>query len=148
MKKLFLTIALLISTGHLFAQSIKTFKWLEGKWQRQNDRPGTVTYEFWELKKDYLIGMGFTLKEKDTVFVERLKIAKKDDVWNYIVDTPQNPSPVSFKITSFDKMKSVWENESHDFPKKISYIRDDKNSMTATISGDGKVIPFVFVRTD
>lgn len=126
-------------------QSIEDVHWLLGEWQRTNARPGTTAYEFWEKSSENLLtGIGFSLKEKDTTFVERLKIELKDGILYYVADVQENASPVYFKFTQLTENGFVSENPEHDFPKMISYDLKD-GQMTAIISDGGdKKMGFVF----
>lgn len=147
MKKLIIPFFLLVSAQIGFAQSIDQLEWLVGKWQRANTRPGSQAFESWQKSNEALIGIGVTLKGTDTVFVEKLKIVLKDGALNYVADVAQNGKPIFFKITSMNEKGFVSENPTHDFPKKIEY-RLENDQLTATISGDGKAIPFVFQKKE
>ena len=85
------------------------------------------------------------MKGTDTVFVEKLQLIIKEDNIYYVSDVPENPKPVSFKLTEITESGFVFENLSHDFPKKISYQQNGK-LLKATISGDGKSIDYFFLR--
>lgn len=126
------------------AQSVDDFSWLEGTWQRQNTKPGSSAFETWNQSEGMLSGMGVTLKGTDTVFIEKLKIVNQKDTWYYVAEVSHNAAPTYFKITSFGKEGFVCENPDHDFPKKIVYALED-DRLIATISGDGKSIPFTFI---
>ena len=130
------------------AQDLKDFKWLAGKWKRENVSPGKTAYEVWDWnKKTGLKGKGVSLKGTDTTFVEYLKIIEQDEKLYYVAEVSHNAEPTYFEITSVTEKGFVSENPTHDFPKKIEYVLED-NRLTVTISGDGKMIPFSFVRED
>lgn len=130
-------------------QKIEDVLWLLGEWQRTNVRAGTTAYEFWEQRSENLLtGIGFSLKEKDTTFVERLKIELKDGTLYYIADVQENAAPVYFKFTEITENGFVSENPEHDFPKMISYELKD-GQMTAIISDGGeKKMGFVFKKME
>ena len=54
-----------------------------------------------------------------------------------------NQKPVYFKLTEITDIGFVCENQEHDFPKKIAYQLDGKK-LKAQISGNGKVIDYLF----
>lgn len=135
----------LISAINLSAQSIKKVKWLEGTWNRQNVKQGQTASESWKVSGNELTGIGVTLKGVDTVFQEQLSIIKKGKELFYVANVSQNAAPTLFRITLVTKKGFVSENPEHDFPKKITYELNGE-MLTATISGDGKTIPFVFKR--
>lgn len=91
--------------------------------------------------------MGVTLRGSDTVFVEKLSIIEKDGILNYVAEVAHNASATYFKFTAISETGFTCVNPSHDFPKKIEYALDG-NRLTATISGDGKSIPFYFKKID
>lgn len=125
----------------------KNLEWLVGTWNRTNTKPGRSGYEQWEkIREDEFRGRGVTLKGVDTAFVEKLRIIMRNDTIYYVADVPENNKPVYFKLTEIFPDGFVCENPSHDFPKKISYHRNDQ-SLKAQISGDGKTIDYLFERT-
>lgn len=109
-------------------------------------KEGQSAFESWEVTKKTLTGIGVTLRGVDTVFMESLSIIEKDQNLYYVANVSENASPTLFKITSISKRGFVSENPQHDFPKKIEYLLDGE-TLTATISGDGKAIPFVFKKS-
>lgn len=126
------------------AQSQQNFKWLIGSWKNENPRPDTMSKEIWSKQSDgSLIGLGITMKGKDTVFVERLRIIVKNDKFYFVAEVSQNKEPTFFEITQQDDAGFTAENPAHDFPKKIVY-RKEGDLLIATTSGDGKEIPFLF----
>lgn len=147
MKKLYFILALLISAFTTQGQSIERLNWINGTWERQSTKPGSTAFESWELINDSFKGMGVTLRGTDTVFVEKLSIIEKDGVLNYVAEVAHNASATYFKMTAISESGFTCENPSHDFPKKIEYSLDG-DLLTATISGNGKSIPFYFKKID
>ncbi|MEM6524282.1 MAG: hypothetical protein AAGF85_03510 [Bacteroidota bacterium] len=135
-----------------FAQeSTKThldqLNWLCKKWQRSNIKPGRTAFESWVKQGSSLKGIGLTLQGSDTVFVEHLSISYHDGELYYISEVAHNPAPVYFKMEITGAKSFVSKNPEHDFPKQIEY-ESDGEYMTATISGDGKKIPFRFKKME
>ncbi len=127
-------------------ENFKKINWLVGTWNRINAKPGRSGIERWELTSaNELRGFGINLKGNDTTFVEKLRITIKDEHIVYVADVPENQKPVYFKLTEISDTGFVCENPEHDFPKKISYQLDGKK-LKAQISGDGKVIDYLFER--
>jgi hypothetical protein len=130
-----------VSTGR---EQLAKINWLLGEWTRTNVKPGRTAFEKWEQKSDTeFSGVGITMREKDTAFVEKLKIVVKDNELFYVADVPGNKQPIYFKITTLSDAGFVCENPAHDFPKMIAYKRQG-NKMTATISGNGKAFDYLF----
>ncbi|MEQ9231258.1 MAG: DUF6265 family protein [Cyclobacteriaceae bacterium] len=146
MKTTIILFALLL-TASLQAQKLKDFKWLEGTWERQGTKVGSTAFESWTYSNDGLKGEGLTLKGADTVFVEKLSLIMKDNKLFYVAEVSHNTEPTYFEITSVSKTGFICENPDHDFPKKIEYAFTG-TEMIATISGDGKDIPFRFKKLD
>ena len=83
------------------------------------------------------------MKGKDTSFVEKLRIIAKDNLIFYVADVKGNRDIVYFQFVSLSDDHFVCENPTHDFPKRIEYkLRG--NQLQASISGDGRTIPFLF----
>jgi hypothetical protein len=120
------------------------FQWLTGKWERINIKAPKKAYEEWHLDNEgKLTGKGWMMIGQDTTFVEKLAIVERDDEWFYIADVSHNSEPTPFKMISWGKESFVSENPTHDFPKKISYSLEN-SVLTATISGNGKSMSFLF----
>ena len=154
MRKLYPFIILLASATYSFGQTpaseatekFKKLNWLVGTWNRTNAKPGRSGHERWEqTNPTELKGFGVNFKGNDTTFMEKLLIVVKENQVYYVGDVPENQKPVYFKLTEISDTGFVCENPEHDFPKKISYQRDGKK-LKAQISGDGKVIDYLFER--
>ena len=128
------------------AENFKKLKWIEGTWLRTDNKPGQSGHERWLQSTPHeLRGYGVTMKEQDTLFVEKLRILIREDNLYYVADVPENQQPVYFKLTEITNAGFVCENPDHDFPKKIAY-QMERGVLTATISGAGKSMSFLFKR--
>lgn len=128
------------------ATDLKKLNWLEGTWERTDTKAGRSGHERWtKLSDTELQGIGVNMKGADTSFVEKIKVIVKDGNIFYVADVPENKQEVYFKFTEVSANGFVCENPTHDFPKKIAYVRDG-NHLKATISGDGKSIDYLFVK--
>ena len=116
--------------------------WLLGKWERTNNKKGTITYEQWQRKDSVYTGLGFTLQGNDTIFKENMRILKINGVWNLEVNGV-NPEPTYFYFTNQTENGFVCENPDNEFPKVIEYFIEDKK-LTAIISDETTKIPFYF----
>ena len=152
MKQILILILLSIVYHGVAAQTISKqtndnfskLKWIEGTWMRTNNKRGQSGTERWQrISPTEFFGTGTAMKEKDTVFVEKLRILIRENTIFYVSDVPENPNPVFFKLTEITAYGFVCENPKHDFPKKIEYKLKGK-LLTATISGDGKSIDYLF----
>lgn len=128
------------------AKDFKKLQWLIGEWNRTNVKQGRTGIEKWVTSSEFeLQGWGISLKGTDTTFIEKTKLVIKDNDIYYVADVPENKEPVYFKLTNITDNAFACENPAHDFPKKITYLRDG-NILKATISGNGKSIDYLFVR--
>jgi len=136
-----LTILLVCTCGK--SKEETSLDWMLGSWELTNNSQGTKTYESWTKKsKDEYIGLGCTLKDKDTVFKESLSIIKINNIWNYKV-VGVNDAPTLFKFISNTTNSFTCENPQNEFPKKISYSFDGEH-LKAIISDSTNEIPFLF----
>lgn len=127
-----------------FAQ-LKEFSWLAGTWKLERRN----TFEVWCANDETqtLSGRSFQVEGSDTTITETISLKFLNDSYHYIPDLAGNQPPVDFIITNFDENGFVAENPQHDFPKVIRYRFFQKGGMEqieATISGNGKVISFLF----
>ena len=121
--------------------------WLLGEWERTDMKPNRTAFETWSrASSEKFVGTGVTLQEGDTVFVELLSLIFRDDKLYYVAEVAQNPEPTYFEVTQMTDSGFVCEAPQHDFPKKIVYALDG-NQLTAVISGDGRSVPFHFMKT-
>tara|TARA_R110002124_G_scaffold283781_3_gene460193 strand:- start:1844 stop:2278 length:435 start_codon:yes stop_codon:yes gene_type:complete len=112
---------------------------LLGKWIRTNGKLEKTTYEIWSKN---FTGLGFTLKEKDTIFKEILSIVSINDTLTLKVEGV-NETPTLFQFTSQTDTSFVAENPTHDFPTKIIYWLENKQ-LKAHVSNKEFGIEFVF----
>ncbi len=150
MKHLAILCLLLLNTIPLIGQSGKAEKllWLEGRWDRVDVKGNAQAFEIWETGSDkQLTGIGVMLDDKDTVFVEHLKITRRRGSLYYVAEVSENAEPTYFKITSMSNNSFVSENEAHDFPKKIVYSLEN-DLLTVIISGNSMSRKFIFKKED
>lgn len=142
-------VALLILGLPALAQTPQhPFAWLEGEWRR----PGKQVYEVWKKGEGEILlkGIAFRITTAgDTVVTEAIQFVREGDSYFYIPDVAGPQGPIRFKLTAFDETRFVAENPDHDFPKMIAYVYEPQaHRLMATISGDGKSIPFPFERVN
>lgn len=127
-------------------QNFKKLEWLIGSWKRSDTKPGQSGSESWTKRAAYhLEGKGYTLKGRDTIFSEKLKLIISGKDILYIVEGADGQGPVPFKLTQMSSDGFICENPEHDFPKKITYSLTG-SSLRASISGNGQNVDFNFVK--
>ena len=120
------------------AQSFKIedLAWISGDWETA---PGRMQIdEHWtKVAGGSLIGMSRTVAGGKTVFFEYLRIeARGADI--YYVAHPKARTPgTDFKLTRLTAQEAVFENPTHDFPKRIIYRKNADGSLTARVEGNG-----------
>ena len=128
------------------SQSEDTFDWLLGNWQRTNEEEGKDTFEFWtRTSENEYSGFGFTLQASDTIWQELMLLKKENDSWGLVINSPDDPEPVIFRLTDKSTQEATFENPEWEFPKKIRYWKSEEG-IQASVSGDGMEIPFAFRR--
>lgn len=96
--------------------------WLEGSWST-GDTLGLIT-ESWEVVNNtYMTGEGLLINKQKKSVTEMLNIFIKDGMLVYTALLPDqnNGEEIIFINSSFDPDSLVFENPSHDYPKKIIY---------------------------
>ena len=120
------------------AQSFKIedLAWISGDWETA---PGRMQIdEHWtKVAGGSLIGMSRTVAGGKTVFFEYLRIeARGADI--YYVAHPKARTPgTDFKLSRLTPQEAVFENPTHDFPKRIIYRKNADGSLTARVEGNG-----------
>lgn len=89
-----------------------------------------------------MIGHGFFISGKDTVFSEKLELKQVGQDLFYIptVADQNGGKPVPFKFSGIDKGEYLFVNAEHDFPQRIIYKNPQPDFLSARIEGqkDGK----------
>lgn len=125
-------------------ETSENFDWLLGNWKRLNDEAGNETFESWKkINESEYQGVGFTLKNGDTISQEKMQLAKQYNQWNVSISIPSEPKATVFKVTKTENLSFICENELNDFPKKIKYWVEDQN-LKAKISNSDIEIAFDF----
>jgi hypothetical protein len=144
MKTLLMFIAGII-LAHAAAAQQKEFQWLLGTWKIK----GKNEYEVWKASENSpgLEARAYNISNGDTIVSEGLTLSFSEHSFHYIADVAGDQKPVDFTITSFTTDGFVAENPAHDFPQSIRYTyisKGGQQTINAAISGNGKIIPYVF----
>jgi hypothetical protein len=107
--------------------------WMTGCWAGQ--RGGERFYERWiAADATTLLSVAHTTKGGRMTAFEFLRVTVKDGKVVYIAQPGGGP-PTEFTATSVTADRIVFENPTHDFPKRVIYRRKDANALTASIDG-------------
>lgn len=137
--KLILSIISIMIAGSWAQQQgeLNQLQWLLGTWETKT--PKGSLYETWTRKSDTEFqGKSYYLKNKDTLLFESVRLVEKDKKLHYIVSVKGHNKqlPVDFASKEIKDPASLqFENPLHDFPQKITYKKQGKDSLLAEISG-------------
>ena len=113
---------------------VARLQWISGCWVSDDGKERTE--EFW-LKPagQSMIGVSRTVAGGKTVFIEYAQIGEVKGEIAYTVALGMGARPVSFKLIKSSDGEAVFENAEHDFPQRIIYRRESKDSLFARIEG-------------
>ncbi|MFT3885561.1 MAG: DUF6265 family protein [Flavobacteriales bacterium] len=115
------------------------FAGLLGSWVDSTANPRFRSYEQWKSAGDsVMLGHGYVLKGKDTVFFEELKIEQVDGrlVYSARTDQQNNGDEVPFTALDGGTDSLVFENPGHDWPQCITYVKAANGTdWNVTVSG-------------
>lgn len=114
------------------AARVDDLGWLAGQWITETDAGWTE--EIWAPPRGGMMighsrsGHGEMLRD-----FEFMRIAAGPDGTLAYIAQPQGAAPVAFRLVRHDKTSATFENEAHDYPQRIAYVRVG-DTLTATIS--------------
>lgn len=107
-----------------------------GSWSIRND---TVVYtEKWAKISDTLFsGTAYELLKGDTTFKEKLIISIDTSgiYYSALVSGQNDNKPVKFRYCKDSSGVFIFENQEHDFPKKLIYNFSKTNILNITVTG-------------
>ena len=138
---LFITATAFIKSHRVNNEVFERLYRLEGKWIMKTKK-GAIGEEWIKVNKDYMQNRGYMIRGSDTIVTERVALTNTVTgiFYTSTVTDQNNQKPVAFRLTSSENDTFVFENEHHDFPKRISYQLINKDSLNAWID-DGKPVP-------
>lgn len=129
------TLVILLLAGPVSAQT-EFPGFLQGTWKMENKE----TYEHWDrLNENTMKGFSYTLKDGKIVVSEYLDLDRKRNEVTYTATVlNQNQGKgISFRLAKADS-SFVFENPSHDFPKKIVYRKLTDHDVLVQVSGGNR----------
>lgn len=135
----FLSFLLLLSRLILAQSELPTI--LVGTWKTENKE----TYEHWDQPNaNTMKGFSYRMKDGQMIISEYLDISKrgKDIIYTAVVLNQNQGKGIEFKLTKTDSA-FTFENQTHDFPKKIVYQKVSDTQVKVWVS-DGKQKGFSF----
>lgn len=130
--------------------TLEPTRWMVGRWVAENDRE-RVTEEWRSLGAETFEGAGATYSRATGAATggESLRLVAMSGGVYYIAKVTHNAYPVAFTLMSCDDGHLVFENPTHDFPRRLEYSFTAPDTMTVRVSdGDAKGFVLEFRRAD
>ncbi len=121
-----------VKEAEAMAEKMSALSWLEGSWSAE-DKGEEVTEEWLRVHPRLMLGSNRTTKADELVGYEHLEIWARGGDLVYRAK-PANQPAVEFVLVELAEDKAVFENPSHDFPRRIVYQRN-REELVATVSG-------------
>lgn len=115
--------------------SLQPARWLVGQWAAESsDR---IVLETWrEISAATFEGSGVTMGRADGTVLESeaLRLVAMANAVFYVAKVAHNPYPVAFHLTTCEEGRLVFENPTHDFPRRLEYARQPDGGLEVTVS--------------
>lgn len=124
------------NTDLIKKNKIKEAEWLIGNWENTSI-DGTLSENWKKLNDTTFHASSYFIKGKDTLRFETILLTLKGNDLTYFatVKGENDDKAVAFQSTAESDTELIFENEKHDYPQKIKYIKGENNTLTAEISG-------------
>jgi len=132
--KILVSILILFLSSSCADKKLSELDFLVGTWKRDNKEQ----FEVWEKNNSLeLIGHSYRIKDNQKTITETLVIKKIGDQFVYEATVPdQNEGrTVQFILNTETDSLFSFENDKHDFPKKIQYKKMNDNQLKVTVLG-------------
>jgi hypothetical protein len=123
-----------------------SISWMEGTWSQIDST--SIYQEIWHLKVAdsglYFEGNGIWSAQDSIIFEEKIHLYEKDSklIYKVIASVDENHTGTIFESTTISDSLLVFENPTHDFPKKIIYKLTKNNLLEIEVSGNGEKMEF------
>ena len=110
-------------------------RWLLGEWATESGDQRIL--EVWrEVSAKTFEGRGVTTARTDATVLdgEDLRLVAMLDAVYYVAKVAHNPYPVAFRMTVCEASRLVFENPTHDFPKRLEYALRPDGGLEVTVS--------------
>ena len=121
------------ATSAVRSSPIDQVAWLSGCWEGSSGNR-TVEEHWMRPRGGTMMGIGRTVRGDSTVEWEHLRIAPDGDTLVYHA-TPSGQEPAAFRAISVSADAVTFENDAHDFPKRVIYRRAGSDSLHARVEG-------------
>lgn len=134
LKILFLATSLLLLLACTNGNKDIQLDFLTGTWKVADKEQ----YEVWEKQSsDHYTGYGYTQEDGEKFITETISIRKADGQWVFEATVPdQNEGKtIAFLLNQQEEEWFSFENEAHDFPKKIQYRKIATDELMVQVLG-------------
>ena len=129
-------------------KKIDKLKWWLGDWQMKS-ADGFVIESWANTSANEWQGYSyFITPQGDTASHETVRLVNDNDTLFYIpnVSNQNNGMSIQFRESVLTDSSIVFENATHDFPKRIVYVKTSDTSIHAYIDGSGKTVDFYYTK--
>ena len=115
--------------------NLEPARWLLGQWEAESgDRQVLETWT--EVSRKTFEGSGVTTVRADAAVPdgEDLRLVAMLDAVFYVAKVAHNPYPVAFRMTGCEAGRLVFENQTHDFPRRLEYALQPDGRLEVTVS--------------
>ncbi len=130
------------------ANKLEKLKWWLGSWQMKSV-DGLVIESWSNTSANEWNGYSYYITPKgDTASHETVRLVNDNDTLFYIpnVSNQNNGMSIQFREALLTDSSIVFENATHDFPKRIVYVKTSDTSIHAYIEGNGKTVDFYYTK--
>lgn len=114
--------------------AIAKMAWLAGNWRME--KAGRVIDEQWmPPAAGVMLGMSRTVAKGRVVAHEFMQIREGPGGQLFFVAQPSGQAEAAFQVLTLTDNAVVFENQQHDFPQRVSYLRQADGSILAAIEG-------------
>jgi hypothetical protein len=127
---------------------IAELSWISGDWQTAPGGRAQIEEHWTQPAGGSMLGMSRTVAGARTAEFEFLRIEQRENEIYYVAQPKGRCPQTDFKLTRVTAQEAVFENPTHDFPKRIIYKKTSDDSLTASIDGGegSKQMTFSFRR--
>jgi len=115
--------------------TIAELGWMSGDWQTPPGRPAQIEEHWTQPAGGSMLGVSRTVIGIRTLEFEYLRLEQRADGIFYVAHPKARCPGTDFKLTSVTTSEAVFENPSHDFPKRIIYRKTAAGGLVASIDG-------------
>lgn len=114
---------------------ISDLSWISGDWQTAPGGRAQIEEHWTQPAGGSMMGVSRTIAGSKTAEFEFLRIEQREDAMYYVAQPKGRCPATDFKLTRLTGSEAVFENPSHDFPRRIIYRKTGDDSLTASING-------------